>query len=302
MLRYWIILIFSPMLFSCSKEISAPTGPAAKATASPLKPTNPRIENLTSTSVQLAWDAVEGATDYDINYKKRQGGRWTNWPHRGARRLHTTIDSLESNTEYRWAVRAENRDGPSEWAFGENFETLHEEISLESISDIEKEYDRIMSPGFVGVALSHGRPQKVTFLDGLPLGLEYDSPQNRIFGIPLKEGTYILREFIDGGEVQRTLLIIFREKVADTYEIKQIGHSYLSSYSLKAISDGPAPFTARLEGTLPSGFSFKYNEKYATIWGSPEHKGIFDVTVLVTDADGQEARKSIRYIVLNKRT
>lgn len=30
----------------------------------------------------------------------------------------------EPNTEYRWAVRAENRDGPSAWVSGEHFTTL----------------------------------------------------------------------------------------------------------------------------------------------------------------------------------
>ena len=36
------------------------------------------------------------------------------------------IDDLQPNTEYRWAVRAENSDGTSEWIHGPNFTTLPE--------------------------------------------------------------------------------------------------------------------------------------------------------------------------------
>ena len=70
----------------------------------------------------MLWDAVEGATDYDVNYKPAVGGRWTNQPHRGVR-LHNTIHDLAPNTEYRWAVRAENSDGASAWIHGPNFTT-----------------------------------------------------------------------------------------------------------------------------------------------------------------------------------
>lgn len=80
---------------------------------------------------KVAWDAVEGATDYDLNYNKTLSGRWTNWPIRGARRAYTTVYGLEPDTEYRWAVRAENRDGASDWVFGENFTTsLQETLSV----------------------------------------------------------------------------------------------------------------------------------------------------------------------------
>ena len=119
-----LCLFFS--VVSCSKDRPAPVAPAGKASASladPSAPTNLRFEAITDTSARFRWDAVAAATDYDINYKKAQGGRWTNWPHRGTE-LYSTLTGLEPGTEYRWAVRAENRDGPSNWVFGENFTTL----------------------------------------------------------------------------------------------------------------------------------------------------------------------------------
>ena len=118
------IILLSLLALSCSKDKPAPIAPASKITSTedaPQAPTNLHAEALTDTSVMVAWDASEGATDYDINYKTL-AGRWTNWPIRKA--TETTIYTLKPNTEYRWAVRAENRDGASSWVFGENFTTL----------------------------------------------------------------------------------------------------------------------------------------------------------------------------------
>ena len=128
MLRVLFIFI-SFLLVACSKDKPAPVSPAGKALAAleaPAVPTNLRVEAITDTSARVAWDVVEGATDYDVNYKEAVGGRWTNEPHKGTR-LYNTIYDLEPNTEYRWAVRAENKDGPSDWMFAEeNFTTLAE--------------------------------------------------------------------------------------------------------------------------------------------------------------------------------
>lgn len=118
-------LVIPSLLIACSKDRPAPVAPASKAvvtTDAPTEPTNLRCEALTDTSARVAWDAVEGATDYDVNYKELPNGRWTNEPHTGTR-LYNTIYDLKPNTEYRWAVRAENSDGPSKWVFAKNFTT-----------------------------------------------------------------------------------------------------------------------------------------------------------------------------------
>ena len=106
-------------------------------------PTNLRFDAPTDSSCTVRWDAVEGATDYDVNYKPAVGGRWTNAPHRGVG-LYNTIHDLAPNTEYRWAVRAENGDGASEWVFGPNFTTLPEEDETE---EEEEETDSTSSEG-----------------------------------------------------------------------------------------------------------------------------------------------------------
>ena len=88
------------------------------------EPTNLRVEEITDSSARVRWNAVEGATDYDINYKTAVGGKWTYEPHKGTR-LYNTIYDLKPSTEYRWAVRAKNSDGPSDWV-GANFTTRAE--------------------------------------------------------------------------------------------------------------------------------------------------------------------------------
>ena len=126
---FFVLLGLPVALFSCSKDRPAPVAPAGKSLASlaaPAAPTNLRFDAPTDSSCTVRWDASDGATDYDVNYKPAVGGRWTNVPHRGTG-LYNTIHGLQPNTEYRWAVRAENSDGTSAWVFGSNFTTRSSE-------------------------------------------------------------------------------------------------------------------------------------------------------------------------------
>ena len=113
-------------LNDAQEEEAGPSGKTQATLGAPAAPTNLRFEAVTDSSCRVRWDAAAGATDYDVNYKRAVGGKWTNEPHKGIR-LYNTIYDLEPNTEYRWAARSENSDGPSEWVFGPNFTTLPEE-------------------------------------------------------------------------------------------------------------------------------------------------------------------------------
>ena len=126
---FFVLFGLSVVLLSCSKDRPAPIAPAGKSLASlaaPAAPTNLRFDAPTDSSCTVRWDASDGAADYDVNYKPAVGGRWTNEPHRGIG-LSNTIHDLQPNTEYRWAVRAENSDGASEWIHGSNFTTRSSE-------------------------------------------------------------------------------------------------------------------------------------------------------------------------------
>ena len=135
MLRVLLILI-PIFLITCSKDKPVPVGPASKITSSldaPGKPNNLRVEVLSDSSARVSWDAVENATDYDLYYRKLKG-RWINSPHIGTR-LYNIIYNLEPETEYRWVVRAKNKDGASAWIFGTNFTTpALQEINSPSIA------------------------------------------------------------------------------------------------------------------------------------------------------------------------
>jgi len=90
----------------------------------------------------VAWDAVEGATDYDVNYKELPNGRWTNWKHGIA--LTATITGLNPLTEYRWAVRAENSDGPSDWSFGQHVVT--DPTTVEIVAEPDELIEPTLTP------------------------------------------------------------------------------------------------------------------------------------------------------------
>ena len=141
MLRLVSLTLIAVAFVACDRDTptkpiaSAPAGKRVATVDAPVEPTNLRVEAITDASARVAWDAVEGATDYDINYRTLSG-RWTNEPHKGTR-LYNTIYDLEPNTEYRWAVRAENSDGPSDWVFAENFTTLEATESSVTSANLE---------------------------------------------------------------------------------------------------------------------------------------------------------------------
>ena len=136
----------------------------------PDEPTNLRVEAITDTSARVRWDAIEGATDYDVNYKKAVGGRWTNEPHKGTR-LYNTIYDLEPNTEYRWAVRAGNKDGASAWVFAENFTTLDGESDLSSV--VETLSDSLILVTFYASTGGPDWTDNTNWLSEKPLGSWY---------------------------------------------------------------------------------------------------------------------------------
>ena len=174
---FFVLLGLSVALLSCSKDRPAPVAPASKslaALAAPPTPTNLRFDAPTDSSCKVRWDASAGATDYDVNYKPAVGGKWTNEPHKGIR-LYNTIHDLEPDTEYRWAVRAENNDGASAWVFGPNFTTLSSDGDSDQSSEEETvtessgspESDRAALEEFYqhlleGVAPSSGRIEGLT--------------------------------------------------------------------------------------------------------------------------------------------
>ncbi|MDE2807170.1 MAG: fibronectin type III domain-containing protein [Gemmatimonadota bacterium] len=173
MLRLAPFALLAVALIACDRDTptkpiaSAPAGKMVATVDAPAEPTNLRVEAITDTSARVAWDAVEGATDYDVNYRTLSG-RWTNEPHKGTR-LYNTIYDLEPNTEYRWAVRAENSDGPSDWVFAENFTTLGATESSVTSANLE-----------LGGSVEGDRAALEAIWEALNLGEEYRGWMTRL--------------------------------------------------------------------------------------------------------------------------
>ena len=149
MMRCIVLLAIVLASLSCSKDRPVPVTPAGKSLSSlaaPDPPTNLRITDLTKTSVKLRWDAVEGATDYDVSYRRTAGGEWKAVNHEDTK-LYSTLTGLEPNTEYSWAVRAENDKGASAWVYADNFTTLRDQAeSGEGTSQPEEPSTRAPDP------------------------------------------------------------------------------------------------------------------------------------------------------------
>ena len=153
--------LFDALNDAGEEEETRPSGKAQATLEAPPAPTNLRFEAVTDSSCTVRWDAAEGATDYDVNYKRAVGGTWTNEPHKGTR-LYTTIYDLEPNTEYRWAARAENSDGPSDWVFGPNFTTLPDhQDGQDSDEEMEEEDETTEEEEETDSTSSEGGPDLV---------------------------------------------------------------------------------------------------------------------------------------------
>lgn len=73
----------------------------------PAVPTNLAASNITSNTVTLSWNAVDGATGYTV----RIAGNDFNTPN-----TSINLSGLQANTNYNWSVCANNANGSSAWA------------------------------------------------------------------------------------------------------------------------------------------------------------------------------------------
>ena len=86
----------------------------------PDTPFAPTVTAISSTSVQVNWDAPanEGPpiTDYDYRYKEFGTADWTEVSNTTISGTTATIDSLTASTSYDVEVRAKNAEGTSDWS------------------------------------------------------------------------------------------------------------------------------------------------------------------------------------------
>ena len=84
----------------------------------PGRPSAPRVESASSTSLTVTWTEPTNTgpdiEDYDVQYRTGSGS-FLPWPHDGDGAT-ATITGLEVNTRYEVQVRAHNDEGESEWS------------------------------------------------------------------------------------------------------------------------------------------------------------------------------------------
>jgi subtilisin family serine protease len=93
--------------YSSIGNVTTDTAPTAPDT-----PGNLAISNLTYNSMDISWDAVADADDYDLQHRE-QGGNWTTVNQTGTSFNHT---GLLAETTYEFRVRANNDVGSSSYS------------------------------------------------------------------------------------------------------------------------------------------------------------------------------------------
>ena len=89
-------------------------------TEAPDTPFAPTVVALSSTSLQVSWDAPENTgppiTDYDYRYQALTDSGWTEVTNTTIRDTMVTFEGLTPSTSYDVEVRAKNAEGASEWS------------------------------------------------------------------------------------------------------------------------------------------------------------------------------------------
>mmetsp|Transcript_35771 Transcript_35771/g.85487 ORF Transcript_35771/g.85487 Transcript_35771/m.85487 type:complete len:107 (+) Transcript_35771:17-337(+) len=88
-------------------------------------PGAPRAQNPTETSLDIDWDAVDGADAYEIEYKELQAA--DDWAGSSTLKVaatptHVTVEPLEPTKSYQFrivALRGEERSAAGETGFGD---------------------------------------------------------------------------------------------------------------------------------------------------------------------------------------
>jgi len=97
-----------------------PHRPTKVSPRAPDRPAVSRSAAQPATALDVAWTAPDtrggpAITDYDVEYRKKNGGHWLNHPFTGAA-TKTTLTGLSPETTYEVRVRARNADGRSGWS------------------------------------------------------------------------------------------------------------------------------------------------------------------------------------------
>ena len=103
---------------TATQTIAVTVTDAAEKPGKPAKPTLEAISGSTSLTATWTKPDLNGGpeiTGYDVQYRQRPSGAWTNVPHAGMA-VTTTITGLTADTSYQVRVRAKNEELDSDWS------------------------------------------------------------------------------------------------------------------------------------------------------------------------------------------
>ncbi|MGV9012157.1 MAG: M43 family zinc metalloprotease [Flavobacteriales bacterium] len=84
-------------------------------------PTGLSTSTITSSTASITWNAVSGATSYDVQFRTTGSGSWTSGNVSGN---SASLTGLTATTAYEWQVRSNCANGTSNWSGSATFTTL----------------------------------------------------------------------------------------------------------------------------------------------------------------------------------
>ncbi|MCH4531474.1 putative Ig domain-containing protein, partial [Staphylococcus haemolyticus] len=175
--------------------------------------------------------------------------------------------------------------------------------TVKAIGNQTKEINTAIDPITIDATDNSGQPvtNKIT---GLPTGVTYNPETNTISGIPTKVGSYpitVTTTDTDGNESTTSFTITVHDTTAPIVapidnQTKEVNTS-ISPIKIDVKDNSGLPVKINVIG-LPEGVTF--DSETNTIYGTPSIVGSYEVTVIATDANGNEVTTAFNIMITDK--
>ncbi|PTK82728.1 YSIRK signal domain/LPXTG anchor domain surface protein [Staphylococcus haemolyticus] len=175
--------------------------------------------------------------------------------------------------------------------------------TVKAIGNQTKEINTAIDPITIDATDNSGQPvtNKIT---GLPTGVTYNPETNTISGIPTKVGSYpitVTTTDTDGNESTTSFTITVHDTTAPIVapidnQTKEVNTS-ISPIKIDVKDNSGLPVKINVIG-LPESVTF--DSETNTIYGTPSIVGSYEVTVIATDANGNEVTTAFNIMITDK--
>ncbi|MDY6348455.1 MAG: fibronectin type III domain-containing protein, partial [Bacteroidales bacterium] len=209
------------------------------------KPQNLEVDNTTTSTATLSWDALSNAQAYVVEYIPYGETDWSNAESMTLSESTATLTGLESGSAYTVRVKADcgSADGESQWSNTVNFGTVCESVSQLPYNCT---FDNVMAMGESPLTLCWERVNNQTYPFVNTYSAMANSGENALFWTSSADGAIVLLPEIDFNSYDLT-----------TLQVSFYGRNYNGSSQLEvgilADMEDPASFvpvyTAALTNT-----------------------------------------------------